>query len=186
MLWIPTAWAFTPPDVPPATLQALSADGPVVVRSGRDTAAAAWTPVSCEVAWDTVTAWEDHPSWMPQVTQVRELSRDGEARELEWTLDFTFSVVSKSVTYTSRSVEDREKLRVEQVGTGGDFANSSNSWVFQPAGTGCVVWYATWTDLQSMGWLASALLEDQPAMEQAIQTSTVSLAIEALVEKLGH
>ena len=49
---------------------------------------------------------------------------------------------------------------------------------------GALVFYSTWSDLESMGWIVKSLISEQPSMDLAIQASTALMVVEAVGERL--
>ena len=45
-----------------------------------------------------------------------------------------------------------------------------------------MIFYSTYTDLLSMGWIVASLLEEQPSMEMAIQASTAVMVVKSVKE----
>ncbi len=70
----------------------------------------------------------------------------------------------------------------------GDFDKSVGGWHLTPArgGKATIAWYSTFTNLKSMGRLVKGLLEEQPALEMAIQVSTAVTVVQKLRERVEN
>ena len=181
------ALAFDTSKVDAATLQELAGDGQlVVVEENADgslklVTAGGRVEAPLETVWAQITQYESYDAWMPQVEKVEVRNRKGNTVDVFFDLAFQFSVISKEVTYTLRQIET-PKRSIRWFLLDGDFSVSRGSWHLVPAADGksTLVFYSTYTDLVSMGWILKALLEEQPSMELAIQASTAVMVVKAL------
>ncbi|HJN77836.1 MAG TPA: SRPBCC family protein [Myxococcota bacterium] len=181
--------AFDPSQADPATITKLTESGQVVIveerPDGRVELVTGGTLVkaSPDEVWAVITDYEAYPKWMPQTTVVSVTEGPDGTKDVHYTLDFQFSVISKTVEYTNRHWEDptNRSIRFELVS--GDFAASTGSWHVTPAKGGSIVYYSTYTDLESMGWIVASLIEEQPSMEMAIQASTAVMVVKAIKER---
>ncbi len=181
------AQAFDASKVDGATLARLAGTGQIVVveeaPNGKLTLVTAGQKVNVppEKVWALITDYGNYHTWMPQVDKVKSSNRKGDTVDVFFDLDFQFSVISKEVTYTMRHIETPMKS-VRWFLTEGDFSSSRGSWHLVPTdgGQATLIFYSTYTDLMSMGWIVASLLEEQPSMELAIQASTAVMVVKAV------
>ena len=89
----------------PATIVALTADGPLVAiddtDDGRLEMATAVVTIDAppDRVWDVLADFESYPDWMPQTTEVTVLEVDERTRTVALTLEFNL-VITKKVGYT--------------------------------------------------------------------------------------
>ena len=134
--------------------------------------------------WDVITDYEAYTEWMPQTSKVTVSNENGDSRDVGFRLDFEFSVITKRVEYTVRQ-RWTENRRIDWTLVKGDFETAVGSWelVETDDGTGTLVFYSTYTDLESMGWIVRTLLKEQPAMDIAIQGSTALMVVKSVKER---
>ena len=192
MWWlaITHAMGFAPENLPPDALRELVGDGQVVwVDEAADGSLALVTGGTFvrappERVWQEVTNYSAYPAWMPQVSTTVVTPGPDETVDVAWTLDFHFSVISKTVQYTLRYLRESPS-RLSWSLVEGDFKEASGAWTVVPVTGGSVAFYATITDLDSMGWMVRQIIKEQPPMEVAIQASTAVTVVRALEERLG-
>jgi ribosome-associated toxin RatA of RatAB toxin-antitoxin module len=185
----PPAQAFDASKVDGPTLERLAGTGQIVVveegPNGRLTLVTAGQKVNVppEKVWALVTDYANYHKWMPQVDKVIASNRKGNTVDVFFDLDFQFSVISKEVTYSMRHIEN-PMTSIRWFLTEGDFSSSRGSWHLVPTdgGKATLIFYSTYTDLMSMGWIVASLLEEQPSMEMAIQASTAVMVVKAVKE----
>jgi ribosome-associated toxin RatA of RatAB toxin-antitoxin module len=183
------AQAFDASKVDAATLARLAGTGQIVVveeaPNGKLTLVTAGQKVNVppEKVWALITDYGNYHKWMPQVDKVTTSGRKGNMVDVFFDLDFQFSVISKEVTYTMRHIET-PMTSIRWFLTKGDFSSSRGSWHLVPAdgGKATLIFYSTYTDLMSMGWIVASLLKEQPSMEMAIQASTAVMVVKAVKE----
>ena len=181
------AQAFDTSKVDAATLHELAGDGHLGVveenpnGSLRLVTAGSRIDAPVEKVWAQITDYEGYNTWMPQVEKVEARNRKGNTVDVFFDLAFKFSVISKEVTYTLRQMETPKKS-IRWFLVDGDFSVSRGSWHLVPVADGksTMVFYSTYTDLVSMGWILKTLLEEQPSMELAIQASTAVMVVKSL------
>ena len=185
------AEAFDPSVIDAASMERMVGGGQVVLveeyPDGRLKLVTGGTLVKAppQKVWDLISDYETYSDWMPQTTEVTVSNRTEKRADAHFVLDFQFSVISKTVEYTTRhTFEPPHAIRWTLVE--GDFNTSVGAWHLVPAkgGTSTLVFYSTFTDLTSMGWIVRALLEEQPTMEVAIQGSTALMVVKSVKEKL--
>ncbi len=135
--------------------------------------------------WKLVTDYERYPRWMPQTADVREVRREGSEVDVAFRLEFRFGAIAKTVRYTLRKTETPQS-QVSWTLLEGEFDSAQGMWNLVPVddGSSTLVFYSTRTDLASMGWIVKKLLAEQPPIEVAIESSTVSMVIKALKAEL--
>ncbi len=181
------ALAFDTSKVDAATLHGLAGDGQIVVveenvdGSLKLVTAGGRIDAPLDAVWAQITNYEGYADWMPQVEKVEVRNRNGNTADVFFDLAFKFSVISKEVTYTLRQMET-PKQSIRWFLLEGDFSVSRGSWHLVPVagGKSTMVFYSTYTDLVSMGWILKTLLEEQPSMELAIQASTAVMVVKSL------
>ena len=183
------AQAFDASKVDGATLERLAGTGQIVVveeaPNGKLTLVTAGQKVNVppETVWALITDYGNYHKWMPQVDKVTTSNRKGNTVDVHFDLDFQFSVISKEVTYSMRHIET-PMTSIRWFLTKGDFSSSRGSWHLVPTdgGKATLIFYSTYTDLLSMGWIVASLLEEQPSMEMAIQASTAVMVVKSVKE----
>jgi ribosome-associated toxin RatA of RatAB toxin-antitoxin module len=185
------ALAFNPPSIDAATIEKLVGGGQVILveedSAGRVKLVTGGTLVQAppDKVWSLITDFGGYPSWMPQTVAVTAKDAGAGIKDVTFNLNFTFSVISKKVSYTTRNtLSPPHKITWKLVE--GDFARTDGAWNLVPAkgGSATLVFYSTYTDLASMGWIVKSLIEEQPTMEVAIQASTALMVVKSVKETL--
>ena len=190
-LVVSQAVAFNPSSIDAATIEKLVGGGQVILveeeANGRVKLVTGGTLVQAppDKVWSLITDFGNYPSWMPQTAAVTATDAGTHIKDVTFNLNFTFSVISKKVSYTTRNtLTPPNKITWNLVE--GDFARTDGAWNLVPAkgGSATLVFYSTYTDLASMGWIVKSLIEEQPTMEVAIQASTALMVVKSVKEKL--
>ncbi len=184
------AWAFRADTVDAATLKQIMGGGQIVMidehPDGRLklVTGATYVKSSPQSVWGVITDYGAYPQWMPQTSEVTVSNQQGNARDVHFQLDFEFSVITKRVEYTVRH-RWTDNRRIDWTLVEGDFQTAVGSWelVSTDDGAGTLVFFSTYTDLESMGWIVKTLLKEQPTMDIAIQGSTALMAVKAVKER---
>jgi ribosome-associated toxin RatA of RatAB toxin-antitoxin module len=186
----PNGWASRANDVDPSTLKKLVGSGQIVMidehADGRLKLVTGATHVKSTPpeVWKIITDYGAYPEWMPQTSKVTVSNQNGASRDVHYRLDFEFSVITKRVEYTVRH-RWTDNRRIDWTLVDGDFKTAVGSWELVPTddGAGTLVFFSTYTDLDSMGWIVKTLLKEQPTMDIAIQGSTALMAVKAVKER---
>ena len=173
----------------PTHLAALAEDGLVVLvdkaadGSLQTVKAVAVVDAPRDRVWQLVTDFDAYETWAPQMADASVVARQDQQVDVAFDLAFRFSVVSKHVKYTMRhTLQPPSTVRFELLE--GDMNGAKGGWVLHELGDRTLVVYENISDLRSMGWIVGALLEEQPAMELAIQSNTVATMVEAVQQAL--
>jgi len=185
-----SASAFQTDTVDPKTLKKLVGEGQMVMidehSDGSLKLVTGATHVSStpQEVWKIITNYAAYPEWMPQTSKVTVSNLNGAFRDVHYQLDFQFSVITKRVEYTVRH-QWTDNRRIDWTLVDGDFQAAVGSWELVPIddGAGTLVFFSTYTDLESMGWIVKTLLKEQPTMDIAIQGSTALMAVKAVKER---
>lgn len=172
----------------PATIVALTADGPLVAiddtDDGRLEMATAVVTIDAppDRVWDVLADFESYPDWMPQTTEVTVLEVDERTRTVALTLEFNL-VITKKVGYTIE-YRDRGNHRMEYSLVDGDFSRNEGYWVVHPHGADrSILYYANYVDYTSMN-LLRAFLKRQPSLELALGASGVAVIVRSVKERV--
>jgi coenzyme Q-binding protein COQ10 len=172
----------------PATIVALTADGPLVAidetADGRlEMATAAVTiNASPDRVWDVLADFESYPEWMPQTTAVSVLESGAGTQKVALILEFNL-VITKKVGYTIE-YRDRGNHRMEYSLVDGDFSRNEGYWVVHPHGAAqSILYYANYVDYTSMN-LLRAFLKRQPSLELALGASGVAVIVRSVKERV--
>ncbi|MFH1463156.1 MAG: SRPBCC family protein [Pseudomonadota bacterium] len=167
----------------PATIAALSAEGPVVAMaldaSGRPGLATAAVVVEAppQAVWDAMAGFAAYPGWVPQVqaAEVRAADETGATVAFELAFDFFLTI---HVDYTLR-YRRVGPWRMEWSQVEGDFARNEGFWEIQPYGGGSLFYYGVLADYSSMR-LLRGVLEAQPALELGLGSSSAAVVAQAV------
>jgi ribosome-associated toxin RatA of RatAB toxin-antitoxin module len=185
-----TAWASRADTVDPNTLKKLVGSGQIVMIDEHPdgtlklVTGATHVQSTPQEVWKIITDYGAYPEWMPQTSEVTVSNQQGDSRDVHYQLDFEFSVITKRVEYTVRH-RWTDNRRIDWTLVEGDFKTAVGSWelVSTDGGAGTLVFFSTYTNLDSMGWIVKALLKEQPTMDIAIQGSTALMAVKAVKER---
>lgn len=184
------AWASRADTVEPNTLKKLVGSGQIVMIDEHPdgtlklVTGATHVKSAPQDVWKIITDYGAYPEWMPQTSAVTVSNQKGDSRDVHYQLDFEFSVITKRVEYTVRH-RWTDNRRIDWTLVDGDFKTAVGSWelVSTDNGAGTLVFFSTYTNLDSMGWIVKALLKEQPTMDIAIQGSTALMAVKAVKER---
>ncbi len=169
-----------------ATLEALSAEGPVVALTldaeGRPGMSTAVTSIDapCERVQAIMEGFGDYPAWMPQVMEASVVEAGAQESIVAFRLGFDFFVTIK-VDYTLR-YRRTDTWRVEFEQLEGDMARNEGFWELQPHGEGCFLSYGSFADYRSLR-LLRGVLEAQPALELGMGSSSAAVVAQAVKER---
>ena len=170
----------------PATLAALSAEGPLVATSldaeGRPGTSTAVTVIDAprELVWAILADFESYPGWMPQVVASEVATQAAQESTVAFRLGFDFFVTIK-VDYTLR-YRRVAPWRMEFVQLQGDMARNEGFWELHPHGDGCILYYGSYADYRSLR-LLRGVLEAQPALELGMGSSSAAVVAQAVKER---
>lgn len=190
---VPSATAFDPKDVDPATVHALGGGGPVLVVEESPTGqlelvtGGAFFEASPDQVWKTISDYSTYPEWMPDLTEIEVTNDTGTTKHVHYKVHFQIAIISKKINYVLKHTETPPH-RIAWDLIEGDFDKTVGAWNLVPLnnGKGTLVFYSTFTNLKSMGWLVKQLLTEQPGLEVAIQASTALVVLKALQDRLGE
>jgi len=179
--------------VEPATLERLTGGSPIVIVEENPggglklVTGAVQIAAPVSIVWGVVTDYEAYPEWMPEVTEVTTELREDGTRDVRYELLFELSIIKRKMDYILRTTET-PMSRIEWELVEGDFDKAIGGWQLVPAhdGRATLAWYSTFTNLKSMGRLVRGLLEEQPALEMAIQVSTAVTVVQELRERVEN
>ncbi|HCP48272.1 MAG TPA: hypothetical protein DIU15_19695, partial [Deltaproteobacteria bacterium] len=186
-----SASAFDPKDVDPGTVHALGGGGPVLVVEESPSGqlelvtGGAFFDASPEQVWKTISDYASYPEWMPDLTEIEVTNDKGTTKDVHYKVHFQIAIISKKIDYVLKHTETPPH-RISWDLIEGDFDKTVGAWNLVPLdnGKGTLVFYSTFTNLKSMGWLVKQLLTEQPGLEVAIQASTALVVLKALQERL--
>ncbi len=172
-------------------VQQLASQGPLVITEERPDGSLALVTGGILVkapparVWALISDYPRYSEWVPQTRKVEVLAETADYKDVHFVLDFKFSVITMKVEYTMRKVE-RPPHEIRWYLTEGDFKSSTGAWRLVPVDGGqhTLVFYSTWADLESMGWIVRELLEEQPSMEIAMLASTAAMVVKAVKVEL--
>ena len=177
--------AFEPGSVDLPALRRMLTMGPVLlVEEGKDGRArmvtgAVFIAAPLERCWSAVADYTAYPLWMPETKEVTVVAEEGPVKTVAYHLEFSFSVITKKIEYVLKETETfPHRIAWERVS--GDFSTVNGAWNLVRSDGGTVVYYSTYTDLASMGWILKSLIKEQPGLELAIQGSTALMVLKAL------
>ena len=104
----PSAWAFDTAAIDGATMKRLVGGGQIVLveeqPNGRLAMVTGGTLVAAppQKVWNIITNYSEYPSWMPETSEVNTTPVGTDELDVQFVLDFKFSVISKRVVYTAR------------------------------------------------------------------------------------
>ena len=179
LLASPAAHAFDATKASPEAVEALTGGAPMVIveehQGGGLKLVTGGTFIDAppETVWGVITDYTSYPEGMPEVKEVTVDPVQAKVKDVHYRLLFKLSIISKKIDYTLRKIETPPR-RIEWELTEGDFDHAIGSWQLVPArgGQATLVYYSTFNNLKSMGRLVRGLLDEQPALEMAIQVST--------------
>ncbi len=186
-----SAEAFDPNTSDATAVRALAAEGQLVIAEERPDGSlklvtgGTLVKATPEAVWALISNYAGYSEWMPQTKKVEVVNETADYKDVRFVLDFKFSVITKNVKYTLRKREE-PPYRIRWYLLDGDFKASTGAWHLVPVDGGqhTLVFYSTWTDLESMGWIVKELLEEQPSMEIAMLSSTAAMVVKAVKEQL--
>jgi len=185
------ALGFDAGKVAPETVDQLTGGSPlVIVEENSDGSLKLVTggvriDASPQEVWDVVTDYASYPNWMPEVTECEVTKDNGRIKEIRYRILFKLSIITKKIDYTLRKAEVPIQ-RIDWELVDGDFDHGIGSWQMVPiqGGESTLVYYSTFNNLRSMGRLVRGLMEEQPALEMAIQVSTAVTVVKALRDRV--
>ncbi len=138
--------------------------------------------------WNTITDYNHYPEFVPDCEKVS--IAPGDAKNIlfiKFTVAFKFSILKYHLNYTLREVYQMNKWRIDWTRKEGDLAEAIGAWELIPleGGKKTAVFYSSYSDLRSIGYLVENLLKEQPVMELAIASTSAILmarAVKARVE----
>ena len=134
--------------------------------------------------WQIITDYNRYHEFMPQTKKVRILKQSGEVAEVEYNLKLAVSVVGIGIDYILRHTHQKpDRITFELVK--GDLAEVRGGWELIPTAGGekTLAFYSVYTDLKSLGRVASFALKQEPSMELAINVSSAVLIVKAMKER---
>ena len=186
-LILPSALALDLERLDPATIAALSADGPVVAtaldatgRPGTSTAAS-YLAAPPQAVWDALADFASYPAWMPQVREAALQPGAAGGSTVAFRLGFDFFITLK-VDYTLR-YRRTGPWRMEWTQLAGELARNEGFWEIRPHGEGSILYYATFVDYRSMR-LLRGFLEAQPALELGLGSSSAAVVVQAVKRRV--
>jgi len=134
--------------------------------------------------WQIVTDYNRYHEFLPQTKRVRILKQSGDTAEVEYNLKLAVSVVGIGIDYILRHTHQKpDRIHFELVS--GDLAEVRGGWELIPTAGGekTLAFYSVFTDLKSLGRVASFALKQEPSMELAINVSSAVLIVKAVKER---
>jgi ribosome-associated toxin RatA of RatAB toxin-antitoxin module len=185
------AAALNPADVDAAAIESLTGGSPmVIVEEEPDGSLKLVTGVVLiaappAVVWRVITDYDAYPQWMPEVTEVTATDNGDGTKNVEYHLLFELSIIKRKMNYTLLTTETGGN-HIEWTLLEGGCDRSVGGWHLTPARSGkaTIAWYSTFTNLKSMGRLIRGLMDEQPALEMAIQVSTAVTVVQKLRERV--
>ncbi len=191
LLFASPASALEPREVDPATIERLTGGAPMVIVEEEPTGGLKLVTGGVLIdappaeVWTVVTDYDKYPEWMPEVTEVVATDNGDGTKNVAYELLFELSIIKRKMNYTLQTTETGGN-HIEWTLIEGDFDKSIGGWHLTEArgGKATIAWYSTFTNLKSMGRLVRGLLEEQPALEMAIQVSTAVTVVQKLRERV--
>ncbi|MDD5225244.1 MAG: SRPBCC family protein [bacterium] len=172
------------------TLEKLVSTGAMVItnedKSGNLTNVTAGIRIDAPVSevWQIITDYNRYHEFLPQTKRVRILRQSGDTAEVEYNLKLAVSVVGIGIDYTLKHTHQKpDRISFERIS--GDLSEVRGGWEFIPAAGGekTLAFYSVYSDLKSLGRVASFALKQGPSMELAINVSTAVLTVKAMKER---
>ncbi|MCP4872842.1 MAG: hypothetical protein GY898_29480 [Proteobacteria bacterium] len=179
--------------VEPATIESLTGGAPMVIVEEEPAGGlklvtgGVLIAAPPSVVWKVITDYDRYAEWMPEVTEVKASDNGDGTKNVMYDLLFELSIIRRKMNYTLLTTETGGN-HIEWTLVEGDFDKSVGGWHLTPArgGKATIAWYSTFTNLKSMGRLVKGLLEEQPALEMAIQVSTAVTVVQKLRERVEN
>lgn len=138
-----------------------------------------------------ITDYDQYAGRIPQTTEVKVTRKKGNVWDVNYRIEFKFSVITEHADYTLQQVLD-PPTSITWTRIAGNLDKVEGSWKLLPADNGqkTIGFYRVYSDIRSMGFLIKYLLEKQPVMNTAIDTSSALVYTKAMQQwvngETGH
>jgi ribosome-associated toxin RatA of RatAB toxin-antitoxin module len=135
--------------------------------------------------FDVIADLEAYPQFMPQTDRVKVVERRGNEWITDHRIKLKFGVISMKLVYMLTYTVDRENLRVEYRHRKGALSSVKGGWQIKSLEPGLTaVGYSLTMDFREAGFVARKAISVEPALQTALQVSTVSMTLGALKERV--
>lgn len=135
--------------------------------------------------FDVVADLEAYPRYMPQTDRVKVVERRGDELTTEHRIKLKFGVLSVKLDYMLVYTMDRDGLKIDYRHHKGALESVRGGWQLKPlGGASTAVGYSLTMDFREAGFVARKAIDVEPALQTALQVSTVSMTLQALKDRL--
>ncbi len=173
------------------TLLQLGAYGPILLVEEKPQGDFPWVSAGvlidapADVVWEVITDFESYPDYIPQMQSAEVALKKDKITDVDMKLRVEFtSLIGVNVSYSLRYLEMPPHRLIWQR-TKGDVKYTRGEWNLLPVegGRRTLAFYSFSSDLRSMNAIVGYVLDKQPSLEVAIQSSTGLLAAQATKER---
>jgi len=133
------------------------------------------------LVFSTITDYDHYADHIPQTTSVKVLEKHGNTWIVSYKIEFKFSIISEHANYVLKQiVTPPDSITWTRIS--GNLKDVKGSWHLIPVdnGTKTIGFYRVYSDIGSISFLLRYLLEKQPSLGSAIDTSSVLVYTKAI------
>lgn len=135
--------------------------------------------------FDVIADLEAYPQYMPQTDRVKVVERKGNEWVSDHRIRLKFGVISMKLDYMLTYTVDRENLTIDYRHRKGALSSVRGGWRLKSLEPGlAAVGYSLTMDFREAGFVARKAISVEPALQTALQVSTVSLTLGALKNRV--
>jgi uncharacterized membrane protein len=137
--------------------------------------------------YKTLVDFDKYHEFMPSTLSVKVVDDQGKTKDVQYHIQFKFSVLSFSAEYTlTQTFKKNKEIRWNlKHSKDGKLKATYGAWQLYTSPDGkTIAFYSTYSDMKSISWVVKKAFDAEPSMEISVNASSCVMILKALKNRL--
>lgn len=136
-----------------------------------------------EKVYEVLVAYDNYTQFMPSTTRCKVVSEQGDTKDVAFTIEFKFTILSWKVDYVLRhTFVPNKEIRWKLLSSKDNkLKDTIGAWqLFPLPGGKTAAFYSVYSDIKSISWAIKKAFESEPSMEISVNASSCVMVLKAI------